>query len=73
MRGSGSRKNASAKVRWMCGIKREVRVAGKRPHRPYLRGATVHAAMGDILKVVRFDSVFDLGRYDGRDGHPVSA
>jgi hypothetical protein len=48
-------------------------IAGKRPHRPYQRGATVHAAMGDIFKIVRFDSVFDLRRHDGRDGHPVSA
>ncbi len=48
-------------------------IAGERPHRPGQGRATLHAAMGDVFKIVRFDAAGEPRAGDGRDRHPVAA
>jgi hypothetical protein len=48
-------------------------VVGERPSRADQRRAALHAAMGDVLKVVRFGAVVISRGCDGRDRHPVAA
>jgi hypothetical protein len=50
-----------------------VRVVGERPSRADQRRAALHAAMGDVLKIVRFGAVVISRGCDGCDGHPVAA
>ena len=50
-----------------------VGVLGERPSRTDQRRATVHAAMGDVLEIVRFRAIVIPCGCDGRDRHPVSA
>jgi hypothetical protein len=47
--------------------------AGGRPHRAGQRRAALHAAMGNVLKIVRCDAVGEWRWIDGRDRHPVPA
>jgi transcriptional regulator with XRE-family HTH domain len=47
--------------------------AGGRPHRAGQRRAALHAAMSNVLKIVRRDAVGERRWIDGRDRHPVPA
>ena len=50
-----------------------VGVAGERSYRPDHRRATLHAGMGDVLKIVRSETVFQQCGCDGRNRQQVSA
>jgi hypothetical protein len=50
-----------------------VSVVGGRPSRTDQRRAAVHAAMGDVLEMVRFGAVVISRGGNGRHRHPVSA
>jgi hypothetical protein len=50
-----------------------VSVVGGRPSRTDQCRAAVHAAMGDVLEIVRFGAVVISRGCDGRDRHPMSA
>ena len=50
-----------------------VNVAGQRPYRASQLRAALHAAMGDLLKIIRFGSVIEPRGRDRGDRHPVSA
>jgi hypothetical protein len=47
--------------------------AGGRPHRAGQRRAALHAAMSNVLKIVRCDAVGEWRWIDARDRHPVPA
>jgi hypothetical protein len=50
-----------------------VGVTGEQPYRAGQGRAALHAAVGDIFKIVRLGTVIQMRRCDGRDRHPVSA
>jgi hypothetical protein len=50
-----------------------VGVAGEGSYRADHRRATLHAGMGDVLKIVRSETVFQQRGCDGRNRQPVSA
>jgi hypothetical protein len=54
-------------------VRNDVEVAGKRPSHADQRHAALHAAMGDILKIVRCGSASEPRGRDGRDHQPVPA
>jgi hypothetical protein len=54
-------------------VRNGLEVAEEGPSRADQRRAALHAAMGDILKIVQFDTVGIPRCCDGRDRHPVPA
>jgi hypothetical protein len=46
---------------------------GRRRHRADQRGAALHAAMGDVFKIVGCSAISQPGGFDGRKHHPVAA
>jgi hypothetical protein len=50
-----------------------VGVAGERSYCADHRRATLHAGMGDVLEIVRSETVFQQRGRDGRNRQPVSA
>jgi hypothetical protein len=46
---------------------------GGRRHRADQRGAALHAAMGDVFKIVGCSATGQPGGFDGRKHHPVTA
>jgi hypothetical protein len=68
--------SVAARVAWPFARNRHqpiANAASERSHRAGQRRATLHAAMSNVLKIVRFGSVIEPRGRDGGDLHPVSA